>query len=330
LRAQLLRKIGPIEQRPLVEEVVPDPIEGPREVLVKIKACGVCRSNLGMIEGDFVGLGVPSKLPIIPGHELTGVIERVGSAVKTRRPGQRVGIQNLLSSCGQCKYCLNGREQICPKGLFTGENTDGGYAEFIVAPEDFTFPLPDSLGFEEAAPLFCPGITGYSSVKRAKIGLGQKVAVIGIGGVGHMSLQFAKLAGADVTAIDVSKEKLDLALELGAENAIPASEVEKKRTYDVVMVHTPSQQAIDLAAKLVATGGTILLAVLGKVDVDFTQEYTITTCNLGSRSDAFDVIELASKRKVKVVWEKCRLSEANDILLKLKKGQIRARAVLVT
>jgi len=254
----------------------------------------------------------------------------VGADVKTRKPGQRVGVQNLLSSCGHCKYCLNGREQICPNGVFTGENTDGGYAEFIVAPEDFTFPLPDNLGFEEAASLFCPGITAYSAVKRAGIRMGQKVAVIGIGGVGHMSLQIAKLAGAEVTAVDVSRDKLDLALELGAENAVLASELGKKRMFDVVMVHTPSQQAVDLATKSVATGGTILLAVFGKVDVDFTQEYTIKTCNLGSRSDTFDVMELASKGKIKVVWEAHSLSDANEILVRLKKGEIRARAVLVT
>ena len=329
MRAQRLHKISPIEQRPLVEEVVPDPIPGPRDVLVAIKACGVCRSNLGMIEGDFLVIGVPSKLPIIPGHELTGLIEKVGTDVKTRRVGQRVGVQNLLSSCGHCKYCLNGREQICPNGLFTGENTDGGYADFIAAPEDFTFPLPDNLGFEEAAPLFCPGITGYSSVKRAGIRMGQKVCVIGIGGVGHMSLQFAKLAGADVTAVDLTKDKLDLALELGADNAILASDLPAKRTFDVVMVHTPSQRAVDQATKCVSTGGTILLAVFGKVDVDFTQEYTIRTCNLGSRSDTYDVMELASRGKIKVVSEAYKMSEVNDVLLKLKKGEVRARAVVI-
>jgi propanol-preferring alcohol dehydrogenase len=330
LKAQVLHKPAPIEERPLVSEVVPDPVPGPREVLVRIRACGVCRSNLHLIEGDFLGIGIPSKLPIIPGHELSGVVEEVGSDVKMRNVGQRIGVQNLLRSCGHCKYCLNGREQLCPNAVLTGETADGGFAEFIVAPEDFTYPLPDNLGFEEAAPLFCPGITAYSAVKRAGIRMGQRVAVIGIGGVGHLSLQFAKLAGAEVTAVDVSRNKLDLALDLGAKNAVLASEFGKQRKFDVVMVHTPSQQAVDQAAKSVVPGGTIMLAVFGRVDVDFTQEYTIMTCNLGSRSDTLDLVELASKREFKVRWEARKLSEANDVLLRLKRGEILARAVLVT
>jgi propanol-preferring alcohol dehydrogenase len=330
MKAQVLHKVNQIEERPLNEEIVSDPIPKPGEVLVRVKACGVCRSNLGMIEGEYVSLGIPSKLPIIPGHELTGVVEKVGADVKTRRVGQRVGVQNLLSSCGHCKYCLNGREQICPKGVYTGETTDGAYAEFIAAPEDFTFSLPDNLGFEESAPLFCPGVTGYSAIKRAGVGMGQQVAVFGIGGVGHMSLQFAKLAGAEVTAVDVSANKLKLALELGAQRGILANELTKDDRFDVVVVHTPSQQAVDQAVKFVLPGGTVLLAVFGKVNVDYTQEYTIRTCNLGSRSDTFEVVNLASKGRVKVKWEAYKMSEANDVLLRLKRGEILARAVLVT
>ena len=329
MRAEVLHRLAPIEQKPLIDEIVPDPLLGSRDVLIRVKACGVCHSNLSMIEGEWSHLGYPGKLPIIPGHEISGVIDKVGEDVGTWTVGQRVGVQVLLDSCRTCEYCLSGRENLCGKLKSTGENTDGGFAEFIAAPGDYIYAIPDNLGFEEAAPLFCPGVTAYRAVKRAGITLGQSVAILGIGGVGSMSLQFARLSGGEVTAIDMTKDKLDFALELGAENAVLASDADKLGEFDVVMIRTPSQKAIDQAVKLVKRGGTILQAVFGNVFINFDREYTVRTSVIGPRIDMLEMLKIAGKGKIKVKWKAYKLNEANEVLLKMKKGEIVGRAVLV-
>ena len=317
----------------MVYKTVPEPKMEPNQVLIKIKACGVCHSNLHMIEGEFKVFGVPKKLPIIPGHEITGVIENVGSNTKGFKKGQRVGVQVLYESCGQCDYCLTGNENLCINRQMTGETVDGGYAEYIAAPYNYIYELPDNVGFEEGAPLFCPGVTAYRAVRKAGIRFGQRVAVIGIGGVGHMSLQFAKLAGAETIAIDKSKGQLDMAKELGADHTLLADNVEdyisKKGKVDTVMVHAPSQKAIDQAVKMVKRGGVVLMAVLGNANIAFPEEYSIVTSVIGSRHDMKEVLKIASAGKIKVKWTAYKLSEANDVLLKLKQGKIVGRAVLI-
>lgn len=330
MRAMVLYTPQPVENRPLVNELVPDPVPDADEVLIRIKACGVCHSNLHMTEGGFIK---PGKLPIIPGHEISGVIEAVGEQATAWQVGQRVGVQVLHETCRSCEYCLSGRENLCLKRKMTGETLDGGYAEFIKAPWDFIYPLPDNLGFEEAAPLFCPGVTAYRAVKRAGVTVGKKVVVVGIGGVGHMSLQFAKLAGAEVTAVDRLEGQLELARELGADHIVPADRLEELLPQtgrpDIVMVHAPSQQAIDQAVKIVKRGGTILMAVMGTVDLAFYNEPMILGSVIGSRMDMKETLSLASEHKVQVKWKAYNLEEANDVLLSLKRGEIVGRAVLV-
>jgi propanol-preferring alcohol dehydrogenase len=311
---------------------VPDPRPADNQVLIKIKACGVCHSNLHMIEGDFKVFGIPAKLPIIPGHEIAGVVEEVGKDVKGFGVGDRVGVQVLYESCRTCEYCLSGNENLCLERKGTGESVDGGYAEYIVAPYDFIYRLPDNLGFEEAAPLFCPGVTAYRAVKRAGVGLGQRVAVIGVGGVGHMSLQFAKLAGAETAAIDRSNAQLNMARELGADHILLSEQVEdyvrERGKFDVVMVHAPSQKAVDQATKIVKRGGTILMAVLGQVNIMFPEEIKIVPSVIGSRQDMKETLKIASTKKIKVKYTTYKLSEAEQVLTKLKRGQIVGRAVL--
>ncbi len=330
MRAQVLNKMGPVENKPLVNQNVPDPNFSSQDVLVRLKACGVCHSNLHMIEGDWESIGCPSKLPIIPGHEMAGVVEKVGIGVKKWQVGQRVGVGTFTESCRLCEYCLTGNEQHCPSAKFTGETVDGGFAEFIAVPWDYVYALPDNLGFEEAAPLLCPGVTAYRAVRRAGIRAGHRVAVFGIGGVGHMSIQFASLAGADVVAIDVAKDKLNLALQVGAKAAVSPNEFEELGKFDVIMVHTPSQKAVDQAIIGLKKRGTLLLAVFGKLNVDYNQEYTIATSVIGSRSDVLNVLQLASNAKVKTIWKGFDLDEANDVLLMLKRGDVFGKAVLTT
>jgi propanol-preferring alcohol dehydrogenase len=333
MKAQLCTRIDKIENHPLIYTTVPDPTPKPDQVLMKVKACGVCYSNLHMIEGELQQFGVPAKLPIIPGHEVTGEVVQVGALAKNMQVGDRVGVQVLWNTDGTCEFCLGGRENLCPKRETTGEVVDGGYAEYMVAPASFTHHLPDNLGFEESASLFCPGVTAYHAIKRGNVRVGQKVAVIGIGGVGHMSLQFAKLAGAETIAVDTSEEKLKLAQEIGADHAVTAAELDdyvaKSGKPDVIMVHAPSPKAVAQAFRLIKRGGTVLMGVCGDAPILFPEEHTVIESVIGTRQEMNEVLHLASLGRVHVDWNKYNLGDAEDVLAKLKQGKIVGRAILV-
>src|SRR5258706_9221643 len=216
MKAIVLDKPCPIESHPLRPMEVPTPRPSYGEIVVRVTACGVCRSNLHMIEGDWVAAGVPAKCPIVPGHEIVGKVAAVGEGVPAFAVNARVGVQPLWSSCGRCEYCLTGREQLCAKKEITGETLDGGYAEYVLAKEAHAYALPDPIGDVEGAPLFCPGVTAYAAVAKARLSPGRRVAVFGIGGVGHMALQIARLTGADTIAVSRGSRHLHLAERLGA------------------------------------------------------------------------------------------------------------------
>jgi len=314
-------------------EDYPDPLLKGNEILVRIKACGVCHSNLHMIEGDYKLFGLPAKLPIIPGHEISGIVEKVGKDSKGFMTEQRVGVQVLYDACGSCEFCSTGRENLCMKQEGTGETVDGGYAEFIKVPYNHAYPVPDNLDFEEAAPLFCPGVTAYRAVKRAGVAFDQTVVIFGVGGVGHLSLQFAKLAGAEVVAVDTSKAALAMAKELRADYAVHPDELDdllnETGRPDVVMIHTPSQKAIDKALGIVKRGGNVMLATFATPPpVNFNEEHNVLTSVIGTRNDMRTVLKIAARRRIKVKVKAYDLKEANEILLKLKNGEIAGRTVL--
>jgi propanol-preferring alcohol dehydrogenase len=340
MKAMVLRKVAQIESRPLKLMPVNRPAIKSNEVLIEIEACGVCRSNLHLIEGDWEKYSVPSRLPIIPGHEVVGTVVRVGDRVKTSKVGDRVGVQPLYSSCLRCEYCLERRENLCEDAEITGETVNGGYAEFMSARDDFVTPIPDDMPSETAAPLFCPGITAYKAVKAAGPVRGKSMGIFGVGGVGHLAIQIAKLHGARVVAVSRGKKHIDLAARLGADNTLTFQESQGqflkqlKRDegglLDSAVVLAPSDSAIDTAIKSVKKGGTVVLAVLGNV-IDFPtfEEKIVKGSVIGTRSDMAELVELADGSKLKVVIEKFRLDQANEVLAKLKNSQIEARAVLI-
>jgi propanol-preferring alcohol dehydrogenase len=332
MKALVLNRLAPVEDGPLEYREFDDPMVGPGEVLLKVSACGVCHSNLHLVEGDLKVYGIPSVLPIVPGHEVVGVVTGIGHSVKGVEMGQRVGVSVIWKTCGKCEYCLSGDENLCPERVISGEHVNGGYAEYMKAPQDFVYPVPDNMSDVDAATLFCPGVTAYRAVERADVRPGENVMVIGIGGVGHFSVQFAKLKGATVTAVDVSKGQLGLAREMGADHAVLSSEAEEftraNRPTKVIM-HTPAPAAIGLATRVVKNRGTILMAVFGDVPVGFGGEVSIVTSMAGSKKDLRAILDMASQGKVKVKASGHPLSEGTRILKKLKAGEIVGRAVLI-
>ncbi len=334
----LLDKTAPIETRPLKMSEVPTPPAGRNDLLVRIRACGVCRSNLHLIEGDWLKYGIPPKLPIIPGHEIVGVVESVGEDVDKNffSKGTRVGIQPLYNACRMCEYCLTGSEHLCDRRQITGDTEDGGYAEYIKIPADFAYRLPDGLDDTTAAPLFCPGVTAYRAVKRAEPAPGKRLAVFGVGGVGHIALQIAKLFGAETIAVTRSKLHLDLASKLGADRIISSTEEDvaesmKRIGYaDSALVFAPSDEAVRQAVRSVKKGGTIVMGVFGAISDDFmfVDEKVIKGSVIGSRKDMLDVLKLASDGRIQVICKDFPLDRANEVLADLKHGKVEARAVL--
>jgi propanol-preferring alcohol dehydrogenase len=340
MKAMVLSRLASIEGRPLKLRSIDRPaVRKGNEVLIKIEACGVCRSNLHLIEGDWKQYGVPASLPIVPWHEVVGVVSELGDRARGVSLGDRVGIQPLFSSCLKCEYCTAGRENLCESSEITGETVQGGYAEYIVAREDFVTLIPDSLDSEQAAPLFCPGITAYKAVKASEPANGRSVGIFGIGGVGHLAIQIAKLHGSRVVAISRSKNHTDLAKKLGADNVLTLQESQgqflkqlqkDEGLLDSAIVFAPSDSAIDSAVKSVKKGGTVVLGVLGNVrDFPTFEEKVIKGSVIGTRKDMAELVGLARDSDLKVVVESFRLDEANEVLAKLKNSQIEARAVLV-
>jgi propanol-preferring alcohol dehydrogenase len=335
VKAVLLDRTGPIEGPVLrVAEVeVPEP--GPGQVLLRVLACGVCRSNLHMIEGDWVDNGVPAKLPIIPGHEVVGTVAAVGHAVDRVREGERVGVQPLWWTDGTCEYCLSGREHLCVAKEITGETVDGGYAEYMLANAEHVHAVPETLNDVDAAPLFCPGITAYSAIAAARLRPGDRVAVFGLGGVGHMAVQFACAFGAEVIAADRNPLHLDVAREVGAAGAIDVRSVDAGAALaddggvDAAVLFAPSDVLARQAMRGVKVGGTLVIGVHAELGpLSFAESKTIVESVIGNRADMRRVLRLAELGAVRTVAEAYPLDDAAESLRALKRGELRSRAVL--
>jgi alcohol dehydrogenase, propanol-preferring len=334
MKAALLHKVGKIETEPLKIEEAETPTPKRGQILVRIEAAGVCRSNLNMVEGDWVNVGVPPKYPIIPGHEIAGTVAELGEGVDSVRKNDRVGMQPLWISCGSCDLCLTGGEYFCSKREILGETVDGGFAEYIIAHEGHFYPLPSNIDAVTAAPLFCPGVTAYGAVKKAEIVPGMKVAVFGVGGVGHMAIQFAKLYGAEIYAVARSEPHLALAAELGA-NPIdgkkdPVGELVKLGKMDSSIVFAPSSLATMQAVRSTKPRGTIVIgAPSGIEEFPFDEEKRIVGTLVGGRKATREVLALAAAGKIVPRTEMHRLEEANEMLRAIKASELKARAVLV-
>ncbi|CBA15564.1 putative zinc-containing alcohol dehydrogenase superfamily protein [Xanthomonas albilineans GPE PC73] len=334
MKAAVVHKFGgPLE----IEEVtVPQPGFG--EILVKIEACGVCHTDLHAVHGDWP---VKPTLPFIPGHEGVGYIVALGPGVIHLKEGDRVGVPWLYSACGHCEHCLGGWETLCETQKNTGYSVNGAFAEYALAAADYVGHLPDNVGFVEIAPVLCAGVTTYKGLKVTDTRPGQWVAISGIGGLGHMAVQYAKAMGLKVAAVDVDDAKLDLARRLGAEITVNAKNIDpalflKKEIGGVhgALVTAVSPSAFSQAMNMVRRGGTVSLNGLppGKFDLSIfdmvLNGVTVRGSIVGTRLDLQESLDIAKDGKVVATVSRERLDNINDVFKRMREGNIEGRVVL--
>jgi propanol-preferring alcohol dehydrogenase len=334
MRAAVVHEFG----QPLVIDDVEMPTPSEGEVLVKIAASGVCHTDLHAADGNWP---VKPKLPFIPGHEGAGHVAAVGKGVSLLKEGDRVGIPWLHSACGQCTYCQTGWETLCASQQNTGYSVDGGYAEYALAPATFSAPIPDTIGFVEVAPILCAGVTTYKGLKETEARPGEWVVISGIGGLGHVAVQYARAMGMHVIAVDIAEDKLALACSLGAEMAInavkedPAAAVQKAiGGAHGVLVTAVSRTAFGQALGMLRAGGTCSLVGLPPGDFPtpifdvVLKRLTIRGSIVGTRQDLKEALEFASYGQVKATIETQPLEAINDVFARLKSGDVQGRVVL--
>jgi propanol-preferring alcohol dehydrogenase len=340
MRAMVLSECANVETNPLkLTTIDRHEIKRPNEILLKIEACGVCHSQLHGIEGDWQDIGIPPSLPTVPGHEVVGKIIEIGTAVTKFKVGDMAGITPLLEACQKCQYCLDGKEYLCESSIITGESFKGGYAEYITVHENFATLVPHTMKAEYAAPLFCAGITAYKAVKAAEPKQHKKIGIFGIGGVGHMAVQFAKVENCDVVAFSRTQNHLDVAKRLGADDTMKFLKnqeeflnilKEKHGLLDAAIVFAPADVVTDAAIKSVKKGGLIVIATVGENPSFLAfEEKTIRGTLIGSTADMEQVIKICKEKNIEVITQTFPLENANDALKKLKNSEIEARAVLI-
>lgn len=322
----------------LLELPLPEP--GPDEVLLQVQACGVCHSDLHIIDGDTPAFKAGTKAQLIPGHEVVGTVVKKGADVSHLAVGQRVGAAWLHWACGQCEQCLEGRENLCRKGTVSGMTVDGGYAEFMRAKASHAIPVPDALTSAEAAPLFCAGVTSYRAIHQAGVGPGQRVAIVGIGGLGHLAVQIARALGAEVIALDVADDKLAAAKALGAAhvfNALAPDAAKAVRNLGgahVVVVTSAARAAYDLAMKCLRPGGTLSVVGLPPQPLQFGAlqlvggEFRIIGSAVGTRDDLRATLDLAARGLLHCDVHTRPLSDVNAVLDDMRAGTLAGRTVL--
>ncbi|MDX2543184.1 zinc-dependent alcohol dehydrogenase [Streptomyces sp. WI04-05B] len=333
MKAAVVRAFG----EPLVIEDRPDPEPGPGQVRVRVEASGLCHTDIHAAHGDWPVRPAP---PFVPGHEGVGLVEKLGDGVTHLSVGQRVAVPWLGWACGRCEHCLTGWETLCERQINTGYGCDGGHAEKMLAWADFAQPVPDGVNAVDAAPLACAGVTTYKAIKVAGVRPAQLVAISGIGGLGHLAVQYAKIAGATVAAIDVTDEKLELAAELGADLVIDAR---KDDVGQVLRQHGGAHAAIALAVNEAAftavnsglrRGGKLVVVALpahGTIQVPVFDTVLNGTSVIGSivgtRQDLAEVFQLHAAGRTRVICETRPLAAVNESIAEVLRGEVRARIV---
>jgi propanol-preferring alcohol dehydrogenase len=327
MRAMLFEKAG----QPLGKAELPVPKPDAGKVLIQVRACAVCRTDLHVVDGDLT----QPKLPLIPGHEIVGVVEEKGTGVERFEIGDRVGIPWLGWTCGECSYCLWGRENLCDKARFTGYTIDGGYAEYTVADQRFCFPMPESYSDTEAAPLLCAGLIGYRSLVKA--GGGKRLGIYGFGAAAHIITQVARYQKREIYAFTRpgDREAQRFALDLGSVWSGDSNELPPVKL-DAAIIFAPAGELVPQALKAVRKGGFVVCGGIHMSDIPSFPYATLweerSICSVANltRRDGEEFLALAARVPVRTEVQTFSLEDANEALARLRSGKIQGAAVLIT
>jgi alcohol dehydrogenase, propanol-preferring len=330
MRAWELSNPAPATTRPLrlVERDTPTP--GPDELLVRVTACAVCRTDLHVVEGDLP----PHRQPIVPGHEVVGNVVQMGADVDGHKIGDRVGIAWLRRTCGVCKYCRRGAENLCPYSRYTGWDDDGGYADYVTAPADFAYKLPDGYDDAEVAPLLCAGIIGFRALRRSELPPGGRLGVYGFGASAHLAAQVAMAAGAEVHVFTRAEAARQLARELGVATANDAYAATPE-PLDAAILFAPVGDLVPVALEALDRGGTLAIAGIHLSDVPVLnyprhlfQERTLRSVTANTRADGRELLAIAERHHLQITTMPYPLEAAGQALIDLAQDRITGAAVL--
>jgi propanol-preferring alcohol dehydrogenase len=340
MRAMILKSVTDLDlnKEPLVMTTIPDPIPDEHEVLIKVTACGVCHTELDEIEGRTL----PPRFPVIPGHQVIGKVTAAGKKVKELRPGDRIGVAWIFSSCGKCGFCLAGFENLCYEFKATGRDAHGGYAEYMTVPEAFTHNIPETFTDSQAAPLLCAGAVGYRSVKLTGLQDGQNIGLTGFGASGHLVLQIIKFKypGAEIFVFARSETERIFALELGASWAGDTTD-NVPELLDSIIDTTPVWKTVVEALNNLKPGGRLVINAIRKeindrdylLNIDYSRhlwmEKEIKSVANVTRSDVREFLDIASRIPIIPEVQEYKLEDANIALTELKQRRIRGAKVLV-
>jgi propanol-preferring alcohol dehydrogenase len=328
MRALLLSRAAPASEQPLREVDRPDPVPGAGEVAVAVEACGVCRTDLHILEGE-----VAARLPVVPGHQAAGRIAAVGPRVEGFAVGDPVGVGWMAWVCGACRFCRSGRENLCERATHTGKDRDGGYAERLVALAEWVYRLPPRFSPEEAAPLLCAGIIGYRALRLSGIRPGGRLGLFGFGASAHLAIQVARHWECEVFAFTREELHRDLALKMGARWA-GAADGDPGVALDAAVTFAPAGEIVPAALARLDRGGMVAVNAIHMSAIpalDYALLYgerAVQSVMNYTRQDAREFLELAGAIPIRAQIEAYRMSEAGEALLRLKEGRIRGAAVL--
>jgi alcohol dehydrogenase, propanol-preferring len=330
MRAWVVETPGPIDSGPLRSVDLPDPHPGPGQVRIRVGACGVCRTDLHLAEGDLL----PHRPRTVPGHEIVGVVDELGSGTDRFRIGDRIGAAWLRGTCGRCRWCRSGRENLCSDATFTGWDADGGYAELTVVPEAYAYRLPGALDDVRAAPLLCAGIVGYRALRRAELPPGGRLGIYGFGASAHVVAQVAIAQGALVHVLTRSAEARKLALELGAASA-GAADAAPPEPLDSAVLFAPAGELVPVAMRALDQGGTLAVAGIHLSDVpalvyadELFREKQLRSVTANTRADGEEFLRLAAALGVRPTTSVRPLGDADHALADLASDRITGAAVL--
>ncbi|MGQ9706532.1 MAG: zinc-dependent alcohol dehydrogenase family protein [bacterium] len=327
--AYILKEFSSVEDSPLVSVDVPTPEIGKGKVLIKVSACGVCHTDLHTVEGE-----IKPKLPIIPGHEIVGRVVQIGEDVSNIKVGDRVGAGWLGYSCGECRFCKSGLENLCENALFTGFHLNGGYAEYTSINADFIYPLPDNLEDVNVAPLLCAGIIGYRSIKLANVHPNSRVALFGFGASAHIAIQILKKWGCDVYVFSRSDEHQLHAMKLGALWTGEAND-DPPSLVDSAIVFAPAGFLVKRALEVLDKSGTLSLAGIYMTQIPqlsykkhLYYEKTVRSVTASTRSDGYELLKIAKEIPIKTDVEIYSFNDVPEVLIRMKEGKIKGAAVI--